>query len=210
MSGIYQKPLMLLASLPRKLSPSEKVTLPVTVFAMENKVKNVTVKVTPENGINILGAATQTLTFDKPDEKMLYFELDVSKAKGIGTIKVTASGNGDSASYEVEIDVVNPNPISNKYMDIELMPNSSQEVTFSTFGESGTNTAQMEFSTFPQMDFNRRLQYLIQYPHGCVEQTTSSVFPQLYLADVMELDATKKANIQTNINAAIEKFEKLN
>ena len=33
-------PLMVLASLPRKLSPGETVTLPVTVFAMENKVKN--------------------------------------------------------------------------------------------------------------------------------------------------------------------------
>jgi uncharacterized protein YfaS (alpha-2-macroglobulin family) len=199
-----RKPLMLLASLPRKLSPSEKVTLPVTVFAMENKVKNVTVKVTPENGINILGDATQTLTFDKPDEKMLYFDLDVSKVKGIGKIKVTASGNGETASYEVEIDIVNPNPISNKYIDIELMPNSSQEVTFSTFGEPGTNTAQMEFSTFPQMDFNRRLQYLIQYPHGCVEQTTSSVFPQLYLSDLFDMSAQQKQNTQYYIKEGIK------
>src|SRR5690606_17971015 len=36
-----KSPLMVLASLPRKISPSEKVTIPVTLFAMENHVKTV-------------------------------------------------------------------------------------------------------------------------------------------------------------------------
>src|SRR5690606_22239485 len=36
-----RSPLMILASFPRKISPTEKITLPVTVFAMENNVKNV-------------------------------------------------------------------------------------------------------------------------------------------------------------------------
>jgi uncharacterized protein YfaS (alpha-2-macroglobulin family) len=40
-----RKPLMVLASLPRKITPGEKVTLPVTVFAMEKKVKNVSIYV---------------------------------------------------------------------------------------------------------------------------------------------------------------------
>jgi uncharacterized protein YfaS (alpha-2-macroglobulin family) len=39
--------------------------------------------------------------------------------------------------------------------------------------------AKLEVSSMPTIDFNRRLQYLIGYPHGCVEQTTSSVFLNL-------------------------------
>ncbi len=46
-----KKPLMVLATLPRKLSLKEKVTLPITVFAMDKKVKNVTVEVKTSNGI---------------------------------------------------------------------------------------------------------------------------------------------------------------
>ena len=64
----------------------------------------------------------------------------------------------------------------------------------------------MEVSSNPTIDFGRRLDYLIQYPHGCVEQTTSSVFPQLYLADVMDLDAIRKQNIQKNVTAGIQKL----
>ncbi|MDT8347813.1 MAG: MG2 domain-containing protein, partial [Flavobacteriaceae bacterium] len=44
-TSAVKKPLMVLASLPRKLSPGETVRLPVTVFAMDKKIKNVQVNV---------------------------------------------------------------------------------------------------------------------------------------------------------------------
>ena len=56
---------MVLATLPRKLSPGEKVTLPVTVFAMENKVKNVNLSLKLSEGITVKGQQTQSLQFDR-------------------------------------------------------------------------------------------------------------------------------------------------
>ena len=55
----------------------------------------------------------------------------------------------------------------------------------------------------PTIDFSRRLQYLIEYPHGCVEQTTSAVFPQLFLNDVADIDESRKQSIQKNVTAGI-------
>ncbi|RPD96493.1 hypothetical protein EGM88_08990 [Aureibaculum marinum] len=201
-----RKPLMVLSSLPRKLSPGEKVTLPVTVFAMENKVKRANISLKLSKGISIVGDKTQSVSFAKPDEKMVYFELDVSKAQGIGTIEVLASGNGEKSSYKVEIDVVNPNPISSKSTQVILEPNGSQTIDFTSFGVPGTSFAQVEFSTLPPMDFTRRLQYLIRYPHGCVEQTTSSGFPQLFLTDILDLTLDKKQEIDKNIKKTVERL----
>ncbi|WP_117880160.1 alpha-2-macroglobulin family protein [Aureibaculum luteum] len=201
-----RKPLMVLSSLPRKLSPGEKVTLPVTIFAMEDKVKRANISLKLSDGITIVGEQTQSVTFDKPDEKMVYFELDVSKAQGIGTIEVLASGNGEKSSYKVEIDVVNPNPISSRSTQVVLEPNASQNIDFTSFGVPGTSFAQVEFSTLPPMDFTRRLQYLIRYPHGCVEQTTSSGFPQLYLTDILDLTFDKKQEIDNNIKKTVERL----
>ncbi|WNH08778.1 alpha-2-macroglobulin family protein [Thalassobellus suaedae] len=201
-----KKPLMVLASLPRKLSPGEKVTLPVTVFAMEPKVKNVKINLKLSNGITIVGEKTKTLAFANPDEQMTYFELDISKAKGINTVEVIATGNGEKSTYKVELDVVNPNPLTSITIDETLEANTSKTVDFSTFGVVGTNTATIEFSTLPPMDFSRRLQYLIQYPHGCLEQTTSSVFPQLFLGDIFDLTFDKKQQIQTNIENGIKRL----
>ncbi|MFD0834919.1 alpha-2-macroglobulin [Mariniflexile aquimaris] len=198
-----KKPLMVLATLPRKLSPGEKVTLPVTVFAMENHVKNVNISLKLSNGISVVGEKTKQLSFTRPDEQMTYFELDVSKAKGINTVEVIATGNGETSTYKVELDVINPNPITSIPIDKNLEANTKETLEFSTFGVAGTNSATIEFSTMPPMDFSRRLQYLIQYPHGCVEQTTSSVFPQLFLGDIFDLTYDKKKQIESNIKEGI-------
>ncbi|MEP3837532.1 MAG: MG2 domain-containing protein [Algibacter sp.] len=201
-----KKPLMVLATLPRKLSPGEKVTLPVTVFAMEPKVKNVNISLKLSDGISIVGETSKTLSFAQPDEQMAYFKLDVSKAKGFNTVEVIATGNGERSTFKVELDVLNTNPITSKVLDKTLAANTSETLNFTTFGVAGTNTATIEFSTLPPMDFSRRLQYLIQYPHGCVEQTTSSVFPQLFLADIFDLTSNNKKQIQSNVENGIKRL----
>jgi uncharacterized protein YfaS (alpha-2-macroglobulin family) len=50
------------------------------------------------------------------------------------------------------------------------------------------------------------MRYLLQYPHGCIEQTTSSVFPQLYLDQVKALDDVEKDVIQRNVRAGIDRL----
>jgi uncharacterized protein YfaS (alpha-2-macroglobulin family) len=201
-----RKPLMLLASLPRKLTPSEKVTLPITIFAMEKHVKDVTVSLKFKKGFRIIGEKTQTIHFANPDEKMVYFNLETADFTGISSLEVIAKGNGEQASYQVEIDIVNPNPIASEYKDIVLEPNSTQTLSFNTFGVAGTNTATLEASTLPNLDFSSRMNYLIQYPHGCVEQTTSSVFPQLFLSEIFDISSAKKAKVEYNIKKGIQRL----
>lgn len=201
-----RSPLMVLASLPRKISPSEKVTIPVTLFATEKQIKNVTLQIKSNNKVKIIGSSSQLLTFTEPDEKMAYFNLEVGATTGIGKIDIIATSGKEKSTYSVEIDVTNPNPVTNAYSDILIEPNSSKTISWKTFGVSGSNKASMEVSSVPTVDFGRRLNYLIQYPHGCVEQTTSSVFPQLYLTDVMDLEAARKQDIQKNVTAGIQKL----
>nr|WP_315244722.1 MG2 domain-containing protein [uncultured Flavobacterium sp.] len=201
-----KSPLMVLASLPRKISPSEKVTIPITVFATENNIKNVSIQIKTSNGLKVMGSATQSLTFASPDEKMAYFNLVVGATTGIAKVQVVATSGKEKSVYDVEIDMTNPNPVTNTFTDVILPPNSTKTISWKTFGVSGSNKARLEVSSMPTMNLNGRLQYLIQYPHGCVEQTTSSVFPQLYLNDVVDLDATRKGIIQKNITAGIARL----
>ncbi|WP_369618476.1 alpha-2-macroglobulin [Flavobacterium sp. CFS9] len=201
-----KSPLMVLASLPRKISPSEKVTIPVTVFATEKNIKKVTIQLRTSGGLKVMGSNAQSLNFAQPDEKMAYFNLVVGSATGIGKVQVVATSGKEKSVYDVEIDMTNPNPVTNTYTDVILPPNSSKTITWKTFGVSGSNKARLEVSSMPTINLNGRLQYLIQYPHGCVEQTTSSVFPQLFLSDIVDLDNTRKGVIQKNITAGISKL----
>ncbi|WP_273273990.1 alpha-2-macroglobulin family protein [Maribacter polysiphoniae] len=201
-----RKPLMVLASLPRKITQGEKVTLPITVFAMEKKVRNVTVSIKGDQAFTIEGAASQTISFAQPDEKMVYFKLNVSDFKGIGKVRIEATGNGEKASFEIPIDVVNPNPMTSTVQDLVLDAQGSQTLDLQTFGIAGSNSAQVEFSTIPPMNFNGRMKYLIRYPHGCVEQTTSAAFPQLFLSDIFDLDTNRKSQVQKHVESAIQRL----
>ncbi|WP_159023023.1 alpha-2-macroglobulin [Formosa sp. L2A11] len=202
-----RKPLMVLASMARKVVPGEKVRIPITVFALENKIKTVKVSITSNDVFKVIGASSKTITYSSPDEKMAYFDVEVLK-EGVGKIDVKVSGHGEQASYNLELNAFNPNPESIEATDIVLQPNASQTLNFNTFGVIDTNKAQLELSSFQSIDFTGRLQYLIAYPHGCVEQTTSGAFPQLYLNDVFKISEGKKEETQKNIESAIDRLSK--
>jgi hypothetical protein len=197
---------MVLASLPRKLSPGETITLPVTVFAMEKKIKNAMVSVKVGDALKPINGVSKNIHFSEPDEQIVNFEFEVVATSEIQTIEVQASGNGEKASYKVEIDVENPNPISQKITTFTLNANADQTIDFNTYGVAGSNGAMLEFSTVPPMNFGKRLEYLIRYPHGCIEQTTSGAFPQLYLADIFDITYDKQQEIETNIKGAIQRL----
>ena len=201
-----KSPLMVLASLPRKISPAENVIIPVTLFATEKNIKNVKLQIITNNLVRIIGNATQNVTFTTPDEKMAYFNLAVASNTGIGKIQIIATAGKNRSVYNVDIDVVNPNPITTNFTDVIITPNSSKTITWNAFGVAANNRAKIEASSSPMIDFSRRLDYLIQYPHGCAEQTTSAAFPQLYLNEVVDIDVAMKARIQKNVTTAIQKL----
>ena len=201
-----RKPLMVLTSLPRKLSPGETVTIPVTVFAMEKKVKNVTVSITAGKALEPLGATSKSIVFNSVGEQIVNFDFKVNASTEFQTIAVKATGAGETATNEIEVDVENPNPITTKSTLYTMESNNSETISFDTYGTSGTNTAVIEFATLPPMDFSKRMQYLLQYPHGCIEQTTSAAFPQLFLADILDINFEKKKETEQNVKAAIKRL----
>ncbi|MFM7855184.1 MAG: hypothetical protein ACKO96_25460, partial [Flammeovirgaceae bacterium] len=69
------------------------------------------------------------------------------------------------------------------------------------------NSCILEVSSIPPINLGYRLRYLIDYPHGCLEQTTSAAFPQLYLHVVKDLTEAEKGRIRNNVTGAIERLK---
>ena len=202
-----KKPLMLLATMPRVLGPGETIKLPVTVFAMENNIKKVNVSLQSNPFLEVVGANVQTVNFSATGEQMAYFDVRVKPNVGIGKIKVLASSGTEKADYEVELDIRNPNPPVTSVSEITLAPGQEWKVAAMPIGVAATSTAVVEISSVPAMSLQKRLNYLIEYPHGCIEQTTSAVFPQLVLNQLTDLDDYKKAQVDRNIRAAIGRLQ---
>lgn len=202
-----KKPLMLLATMPRVLGPGETIKLPVTVFAMENTVKNVTINLQSNPYLQVVGSPSQTISFSSTGEQMVYFDVLVKSNTGVGKVKLQASSGKERADYEVELDIRNPNPPVTSVTEITLAPGQQWKTVASPIGIAANSTAVVEISSVPAMNLQKRLDYLIQYPHGCVEQTTSAIFPQLVLKQLTDLDDYKKAQVERNIRAGIAKLQ---
>jgi uncharacterized protein YfaS (alpha-2-macroglobulin family) len=202
-----KKPVMVLATMPRVLGPGETLKLPVTVFAMEDNIKNVKVSISESNGIvDFPGAKSQTLNFTEPDEKMAHFEVKIKKEIGPAKFEIVAEGHGERASQEIEIFVRNPNPPQTKSI-VEVVP-PGQQITLpiEAVGVKGTNKGYMEVTKFAPLDLAGKFSRIIQYPHGCLEQTTSKAFAQLYVDKAVNLDAISKQQASDHVKVAISKM----
>lgn len=201
-----RKPLMVLATMPRVIGPYETLKLPVNVFAMEEHVKNVSIDVSSSDLVQIEGTTKKTLRFSKPGEETVMFDLAVKPEVGIAKLTIRATSGSESASDVIEIDVRNPNPMVTNVTAEVLDAGTSWSTEYQPPGITGTNSGTLEVSVIPPLNLGRRLDYLIRYPHGCIEQTTSSVFPQLALHDMLDVSKEKKARMQQNIKKGIQRL----
>lgn len=202
-----RKPLMILSTLPRLLGPGEEVELPVTVFAMEKKVRNATITISPDKHFSAVEGTSRSVDFEDIGDKVVTFRLKVKDNPGVAKVKISASGAGETANEEIEIEVRTPNPMMTDVKDGTVEAGRTLSIDYKPLGIQGTNKAIVEISSMPPINLQKRLDYLIQYPHGCVEQTTSSVFAQLYLDDIMELSAAQKKTTEGNIKDAIKRLK---
>jgi len=198
-----RKPLMALATMPRVVGPGETLKVPVSIFAMEKYIKNVSVQIIPDNMFKVDGSSLRNLVFTQIGDEIVNFDLKVNEVVGIGKIKVIATSGNEKAVYDIEIDVRNPNPKVVDVVETIIQPGKTWNADFNLVGISGTNKGTIEVSSVPPLNLEKRLNYLIEYPHGCIEQTTSSVFPQLFLSELIDLNVSKKALIEKNIKAGI-------
>ena len=198
-------PLMLLATAPRVISPGEKVALPVTLFIQKENISNI--DITAEgNDLVKFEERVRSIPVSGTGERDTEFRFTVGENTGIAKIRINATGGGETAAYEMEINVRSPNPPETRAELRILKPGERWETSFAPFGISGSDAATIEASLLPSVNLEKRLGYLLDYPHGCTEQITSAAFPQLWIKDLSVNDATANETASVNITEAISKI----
>ena len=173
---------------------------------MEKHIKNV--KVTVEcNDLATIDQKTQSMVFSEPSDEVVNFRVKMAERTGIARFKITAVCGNETAVQEIEIDVRTPNPTVTTGREIVLEPGKEWSGDLQFTGIAGTNKATVELSSLPSIGLEKRLDYLIQYPHGCIEQTTSGAFPQLYVNKLMDLDPKQQEKAAANVKAALKRLQ---
>lgn len=196
-------PLMILSTLPRVAGPGEEILLPVNVFVMNDKVKNVEVSVKSSGLFEFVDAKSQKVSFSEKGDKTIFFKVKVANKTGFEEIKIEASGNGEKATETINIEIRNPNPPVLISTDALVESGKTQELQIALEDPNAKDWVKLEISRMPGLDLNRSLKYLFEYPHGCSEQVTSKAFPALYVEKFREFNSREKEVMSNNVRDAI-------
>jgi len=201
-----KKPLMLYSTLPRVLGPEEKLKVPVTVFSMNKDIKEVTATIKGNDQINIIGNATQSITFEKEGEKDIYFEIETKGNIGIAQVEVDVRSGIYSYTEKIELDVrPSANQFTRTFQDI-VSKSSTKTINYTPFGMDGTRSGNITVSKGLNFSFKPQVDWLSRYPHGCLEQTVSRIFPQIYLYKMNLLEDSDQMKYRQQYEAAIQKL----
>ena len=202
-----RSPLMVLASFPRVIGVGETIKVPVNVFTTNDKVKNVSVTVSDKAGLLQNKSNAQVVSFSKADEKVVYVDLTAGDREGISKITIHAKGNGETAYQEIEVDIRNPNPVQTTLVSSVVQSGKTADINLAFNGVKGTNKATLEVSSMLPVNLSKNLQYLISYPHGCIEQITSGAFPQLYVSNFTKLSPKQQSETERIVKSVLNRYK---
>jgi uncharacterized protein YfaS (alpha-2-macroglobulin family) len=201
-------PLMILATVPRVIGINEIIELPVSVFVQDRGIKEVEISVNPNSFLSVNGNDKLNVSFTAIGEKDERFSLRSGTTTGKGVIIVTARSGSEKATYSVDVDIRNPNPVMVTSQTDFIKAAQQKEFSLQSFGVPGTGSTFVEISATPPMNLGKRLDYLVNYPHGCIEQTVSAAFSQLLINQFISLDPKRKSEIESNIRTGIDQLRK--
>jgi alpha-2-macroglobulin len=202
-------PVVISAALPRFLSPRDSVEMSVNLSNTTQEPLNCKLELSLTGPVKLMGPDKQTIQIEANTEKQLYFKLAVDPELGESKIRVMVEANGKKYENETEITVRPPSPLQKVNGSGAIVAGTDKviEMDLSRFMPKSVDS-KLVIGNSPLVQFANSLEYLVHYPYGCVEQTISSAFPQLYYADLTQ-SISKKANFQAdeNIREAIRKLQ---
>ncbi len=180
-------PIVLTPTFPRFVAGKDSFDIPVNVYNGTDKPGPVQVRLSGDGPIQILSPAQQTVQVESKKEKLITLTCRAADAMGALHFTLEASGLGSSTRYDVDMALRPASPLVTEVGAGRIADDG--EASFAP-GEDwipGTTRLQISLSPFTLINFGNSLRFLLTYPHGCIEQTTSKVFPLLYFSNIARI-----------------------
>jgi uncharacterized repeat protein (TIGR01451 family) len=185
-------PLVLQSTLPRFLTQGDKFQFPVSVTNLSGKDQNVTVEVAP-GAMVAMTNVKQQVKVPNGQARVVQFGAEVKGVNGMASIGVKAFADKLNSVERFDLPV-KPSGIE---QTIRLSLDTKQEAVLASYipKDWRSDYARVEASVSPMPYLNQmsHLDTLIQYPYGCIEQTTSATMPLLVMGDLLQWVAPQKA-----------------
>ena len=203
-------PIVLSTAMPRFLSPTDALKIPVTVTNTTDKAAKGSVSIVADGPLGLEGSSTQDINIPPNSEAVVEFVGKASENIGEGAVTVTVNALGESFTEKIRLPVRPATSLQKKSGSGAVVKGNSETVSWASDYVPQSIDGKVLISSSPLVEFARDLDYLVRYPHGCLEQTISKAFPQMYYTDMVRNiygnnPAASDENPDYNVQVAIDK-----
>lgn len=179
-----RQPLMIQPVLPRFVYPDDELTVEALVYNGTNRSANAEL-IAEFEGINLTsGNSSKALSLKANGSGTVSFPVKVTTGKEV-TVRYAAKNGKHSDAVEVKIPILEPGTKRNFVASKRVT--GSDQITMEIPEKYIKGSTQMEvvLSTTNLSELKDAVQYLMRYPNGCIEQTTSTAYPLVVLKDLL-------------------------
>jgi len=177
-------PIVLTPTFPRFIAGKDSFDIPVNVYNGTDKQGQVTVELSVDGPVEILSPKSQTVEVPVKRERVVKFTCRAADRMGALHFRLDASGLGSSTRHDVDVPLRPASPLVTEVGAGRIDDDGKESFKIDPDWIEGTTRLQISLSPFAMVSFGHSLRFLLRYPHGCVEQTTSRIFPLLYFSDI--------------------------
>ncbi|CAK7063618.1 MAG: Alpha-2-macroglobulin [Desulfovibrio sp.] len=185
------------ATVPRMVAPGDVFSVPVIAFGDGKKAVKATITLETEGPLSVQGEKTFSVTLDETNLKAaLPLSVKAEDASGMAALRVITKIDGSDAEpfvQRLEIPVRPPFPRLAKNGSGVVKGGNKAIIDIGGGFFPGTQRVSLSFSDTPGIGLMRALDYLGNYPYGCLEQTTSAAWPYLAVPAMLKSMDPEKA-----------------
>jgi uncharacterized protein YfaS (alpha-2-macroglobulin family) len=187
--SVLRAPILAEVSAPRALAPGDRSTVTLDLQNYTGKAGEFTVTLETIGPIAVAGER-RTVQLDPEEKTTISYPLTGTEGWGVGILKLKVEGGGHAVNREFDVPVraAWSGVVRSRAQTIAAGASLALGTDAASGLMPGTVSARLTLTGNPPIPFARALQDLLQYPYGCVEQTTT----RGYAALLLDAEAAKR------------------
>ncbi|WP_085316958.1 alpha-2-macroglobulin family protein [Derxia lacustris] len=175
-------PIVAELAMPRFISPGDQASIALDVTNMTGAPQDVALKLTADSPLRIAGGERTVKLADK-ERQTLRFSVEASDAAGIAPLRLALTAGAVSLKREAALEVRPATPLQRDVKRLRIEPGATVKLDASALDGLwlGSATVGLSASDRPPIDVRSAVRGLLRYPYGCLEQTVSSAYPNVYI-----------------------------
>ncbi len=205
---IVRDKLVLKPSLPRFAAGGDEFVVPFTVFNGTQETGPVNIELKVSEHLLVEGPSRRVVSLGPGKKASGSFLLVAEATKELARVELVAEGLGERSTKQYKIPLRPAGRLQVRAGAGTVEPRSPVTVRFPEDFLEGSVDVALKVSSDPLVRFQNGMQYLVRYPHGCLEQTVSKAFPLIHYGAMAD-SLRGKGRSRRMVRAAIAKVQQM-